>query len=62
MQSLQYKNSGQPTITLGNCGNIDLLPSASTTITFGINLSKPTAQVVGTRSVKIYNKKVCVRF
>ena len=46
VQDLQYTNNGQPAIYPTNCGNIDLASSTSTSISFGINLSKPNGQVV----------------
>jgi hypothetical protein len=55
-QDLQYTNNGQPTISVANCGNIDLASSTSTTINFGINLSKPKALVVGNGNVKVFTK------
>jgi hypothetical protein len=41
IQALQYTNNGEPTTNSSNCGNIDLQSSTSTSINFGINLSKP---------------------
>ncbi|MBF2708720.1 hypothetical protein [Flavobacterium soyangense] len=41
VSNLQYTNNGQSTITLANCGNIDLASSTTTSINLGINLSKP---------------------
>jgi|GEM_PF-1244705 len=57
IQSLQYTNNGQPTIGATNCGNIDLLSSTSTSINFGINLSKPNGQVVGLSDLYVYTQK-----
>lgn len=40
IQNLQYTNNGQSTILPTDCGNIDLLTSASTSINLGIDLIK----------------------
>ncbi|POY39571.1 hypothetical protein C3L50_10410 [Flavobacterium alvei] len=55
--NLQYTNNGQSTITLANCGNIDLASSTTTSINLGINLSKPNGQVVGLSDLRVYTKK-----
>lgn len=57
IQSLQYTNNGQPTIGASDCGNIDLSSSTSTSINFGINLSKPNNQVVGLSDLYVYTQK-----
>ncbi|WPR71943.1 T9SS type A sorting domain-containing protein [Flavobacterium sp. NG2] len=56
-QNLQYTNSGSPSITLNNCGNIDLGTSTSTSINIGVKLTKPTAQAVGNSTLYVYTKK-----
>lgn len=55
--NLQYTNNGQSTITLANCGNIDLASSTTTLINLGVNLSKPNGQVVGLSDLLVYTKK-----
>ncbi|WP_338357193.1 hypothetical protein [Yeosuana marina] len=57
IQSLQYTNNGQPTENASSCGTIDLKSSTSTSIDFGINLSKPNGQVVGSSNLYVYTKK-----
>ena len=57
VQDLQYTNNGQPAIYPTNCGNIDLASSTSTSISFGINLSKPNCQVVGLSDLRVYTQK-----
>ena len=57
VQDLQYTNNGQPAIYPTNCGNIDLASSTSTSISFGINLSKPNGQVVGLSDLRVYTQK-----
>lgn len=57
VQSLQYANNGQPVVIPTNCGNIDLASSISTSINFGINLSKPNGQVVGLSNLYVYTQK-----
>ena len=54
---MQYTNNGQPAIYPTNCGNIDLASSTSTSISFGINLSKPNGQVVGLSDLRVYTQK-----
>lgn len=57
IQNLQYTNNGEPTENASSCGTIDLKSSTSTSIDFGINLSKPNSQAVGTSTISIYTKK-----
>jgi len=57
VQDLQYTNNGQPTISVTNCGNIDLATSTSTSINLGINLSKPNGQSVGLSNLYVYTLK-----
>lgn len=57
IQSLQYTNNGQTTIGATNCGNIDLGTSTSTSINFGVNLTKPLPMVVGDGGLYVYTKK-----
>ncbi len=57
IQSPQYTNSGQSTIALANCGNIDLGSSISTSINFGINLSKPVGLSVGLSDLYVYTQR-----
>lgn len=56
-QSLQYTNSGLPSVNVGGCGTIDLGASTSTSIYFEIKLSKPDALVTGDGNVTVYIKK-----
>lgn len=56
-QNLQYTNNGQPTISVANCGNIDLATSTSTSVNFGVNLKKPNGQVVGLSDLYVYTQK-----
>jgi hypothetical protein len=57
VQNLQYTNNGQPSVYPLNCGNIDLASSTSTSINLGINLSKPSGQVVGLSDLRVYTQK-----
>jgi len=57
VQTLQYTNNGQVTISPANCGIIDLATSTSTSINFSINLSRPNGQVVGLSDLYVYTKK-----
>jgi len=57
VQNLQYTNDGQPIAPPANCGTIALGSSTNTTITLGINLSKPRQQVVGTGNLYVYTQK-----
>lgn len=59
-QSLQYNNSGSPGVNVGGCGLIDLGASTSTSINFGVKLSKPDALVTGDGNVYVYIKKNAV--
>lgn len=57
-QSLQYTNSGSPTVNVGGCGGtIDMLASTNTTILFEIKLTKPADMVTGSGTVEVYIKK-----
>ena len=56
IQSLEYTNNGESTENVSNCGTIDLKSSTSTSINFGVNLSKPN-QATGTGTLYIYTKK-----
>lgn len=57
VQTLQYTNNGQVTISPANCGIIDLATSSSTQISLSINLSRPNGQVVGLSDLYVYTKK-----
>jgi hypothetical protein len=57
VQNLQYTNNSQSIISLVNCGNLDLASSTSTSISLGINLSKPNGQVVGLSDLYVYTQK-----
>jgi hypothetical protein len=57
VQTLQYTNNGQVTISPANCGIIDLATSSSTYISFGINLRKPFNQVVGLSDLYVYTQR-----
>jgi hypothetical protein len=57
VQNLQYTNNGQPASYPSNCGNIDLASSTSTSVNLGINLSKPSGQVVGLSDLRVYTQK-----
>nr|WP_199003143.1 T9SS type A sorting domain-containing protein [Flavobacterium sp. ASV13] len=56
-QSLQYTNSGSPSVNVGGCGTIDLGASTSTGITFEVKLSKPNSMATGNGTVEVYIKK-----
>lgn len=57
IQLLQYTNNGQSTVTVSDCGTIALGTSTSTSINFGIKLTKPVNQAVGDGNVKVFTKK-----
>lgn len=57
IQSLQYTNNGQSTVNASNCGNIDMMSSTSTSINFGILLSRPFNQVFGLSDLYVYTQK-----
>ncbi len=57
IQSLNYTNSGQPTVNAADCGEIDLESSSSTSINLGIALSKPSSLVTGSSKIYVYSKK-----
>ncbi|WP_396167936.1 hypothetical protein [Flavobacterium sp.] len=57
IQSLQYTNNGQSTVAAASCGTIDLQSSTSTSINFGIKLSKPFNQIFGLSDLFVYTKK-----
>jgi len=57
IELLQYTNNGQPTVNASTCGTIALGTSTTTSINFGIKLTKPFNQAVGTGNVKVFTKK-----
>jgi hypothetical protein len=62
IQSLQYQNSVTPSTTVADCGNIDFGTSTSTTINFGINLSKSSTLTVGISNIKVFTKRTSSDF
>jgi hypothetical protein len=57
IQSLQYTNNGQSQVNSSSCGDIDLESSTSTSVSFGVNLSKPNGLAVGSGKIIIYTLK-----